>query len=211
MAEMFDSSLDIIIFILGCAVLLTALISMQVKKLHYLVILQSISNGFAVAQYSLRSEISSVIICSLGAILTLVVFFYDRKEKRVPSPIVIAFSAAGIAVTLTVIFMNGAFSPRSDIIPLLAWIVFNLAMMQSKSWIARVLMMSNSSLWLILNLINFDLSLAVTYAVLVVTSIIGIIRLDRREWRAFFARILGGRTEKREGDEEICEKSEENV
>ena len=179
---MTEEQLEIIISVLGYLVLLTALISMQVKKMQYLVIFQCVSNLCVVAQYLLRGEFSAMGICTLGATLTLVIFFYDIKEKKVPKPITFAFIFAGIAVTVAVIVMNGTFNPKGDIVPLVAWVVFNVAMMQSKSWIARIFMTSNSALWLLHNVINFDLSLIITYTILVVTAIIGIIRLDRAEW-----------------------------
>ena len=184
---------------------------MQVKKMQYLVIFQCVSNLFVVMQYLLRLEFSAMGICTLGAILTLIIFFYDREGKKVPKPLILVFIVSGIAVTVAVTLMNGSFKPKSDIVPLVAWIVFCLAMMQSRGWIARVLMMINGSLWLIHNLINFDLSLAITYIVLVLTSLIGIVRLDRAEWRAFFARIFGERAKNGGKTEKISEKSEENV
>ena len=182
---MTEEQLEIIISVLGYLVLITALISMQVKKMQYLVIFQCVSNLCVVAQYLLRGEFSAMGICTLGATLTLVIFFYDIKEKQVPKPIILSFVLAGIALTVAVVIMNGTFDPKGDIVPLVAWVVFNVAMMQSKSWIARIFMASNSALWLLHNVINYDLSLIITYTILFVTAVIGMVRLDRAEWGAF--------------------------
>lgn len=182
---MTEEQLELIIKILGYLVLITALASMQVKKMAYLVILQCASNIFVVTQYLLRGEFSAMGICTLGAILTLMVFFFNIKEKSVPIPILVFFIVAGIGVTIGVIIGDGGFDPRDHIVPLVAWVFFNVAMMQSKSWIARALMTVNSSLWLLHNVVNFNLSLIITYSVLVITSLIGILRLDRAEWKSF--------------------------
>ena len=180
--------MEIVISILGYLVLLTALVSMQVKKMEYLVIFQCVSNALVVAQYLLRGEVTAMGICTLGTVFTLVAFFYNRLDKKVPVYLTAVFAFLGVAVTLVIALVKNSFNPLSDIVPLLAWIVFTVAMMQSKSWIARALMTTNSLLWLTHNIINFDLSLIITYSVLVLFALVGIIRLDRREWRSLFVK-----------------------
>ena len=180
---MTETQILIITEILGYLVLATALISTQVKKMYNMVILQCASNAFVVAQYLLRGEFSAMGICTLGAIVTLVIFFFDKKEKKFPIYLTVIFTALGLAVTVTTIFAKGSFDPFSDIIPILAWIVFNFAMSEQRAHVGRLLMMINSALWLVLNLVNFSTSLVITYSILMVTAIVGIFRLDLSAWR----------------------------
>ena len=187
---MTESQLAIIIEILGYLVLFTALVSMQTKKMAYLVIWQCMSNVFVVTQFMLRGEFSAMGVCVIGAVETLIIFLFDRKEKKFPIYLTVVFTLLSITVASVVVFMKGSFDLVSDSIPMLASVLFNIAMATTRSSVARILMMLNSSLWLLLNVINFNLSLAITYSILVAMTIVGIIRLDRKEWKSFFAKIL---------------------
>lgn len=188
---MFGTQLDLIIEILGYLVLVTALVSMQIKKMQYLVIWQCMSNVFVVLQLGLRGELSASGVCILGAIETFLIFLFNKREESFPRSLTVLFSIASINVALLVIYINGTFSIVSDLVPIAAAIVFNIAMATTRSSVARLLMLFNSMLWLLLNVIQFSPSLVITYSVLVVTTVVGIVRLDRADWGVFFKKVFG--------------------
>lgn len=184
---MTEQQIFIITEILGVLVLLSALISLQAKKVIYLVIFQCISNVLVTAQYFVRGEFSATGICILGAVETLLIFALGRKNKKLPKLAVAAFILSGAAYIIVLSVSGDTFSLASDLVPLSAWVLFNFAMISSGAALARFLMMLNGSLWLVLNIINFDPSLFVTYLILVCVAIVSIIRLDRAEWKSFFS------------------------
>ena len=187
---MTESHIEIVTQILGYLVLLSALISMQTKKMAYLVIWQCLSNVFVVSQFLLRGEYSAMGICTIGAIETLVVFVYNVKNKKFPIFFTVIFTLCSFGVILGLAVKRGYYEPVSDTLPLLAAILFNVAMVMPRSSVARILMTMNSIIWLILNIIKFDRSLVITYSVLITLTVIGIIRLDREDWKAFWRKLF---------------------
>ena len=67
----------------GFLMLIVSIISMQLKKMEYVVILQSAANVLVVVQYGMRGELSASGICALGAIETLILFFINKKGNNV--------------------------------------------------------------------------------------------------------------------------------
>ena len=195
--------LVITIDILGYAMLLMSILSMQVKRMQYMVILQSIANALVVVQYAMRGELSASGVCALGALETLLLFFFNKKGWRIPLWFTLSFITAGLGVSTLMIVING-FNGITDILPMIAVVLFNVAMVQSHSSISRILMLINSSIWLTLNIISFDQSTVIAYSVLTAMAVVGIVRLDRKEWCAFFHRLYA-KLEKNET------KDEENV
>ena len=156
--------------------------------MQYVVILQSAANVLVVVQYGMRGELSASGVCALGAIETLILFFINKKGKRVPWYFTAGFIIAGVALSVTMMVING-FRGFGDIIPLISVFTFNFAMVQSRSHVARLLMFINTALWLVLNIVVYNQSLFISYTVLLVMALVGIIRLDLGEWRAFFKKL----------------------
>ena len=187
--------------IIGFLVMVVSVISLNCKSMSRLVILQCIANALVVCQYSIRGEISSSGVCAVGAAQTLIIYFFARKEKKVPVYLTLLFTVAALSFPIVSAVTRGSFDPVSDLLPMIASVTFNVAMVQSSSSISRILMFINATIWLILNCINPSLSLIVTYIVLDTSNIVGMVRLDRAEWKAFFVRIFGKKADTPENNE----------
>ena len=156
--------------------------------MEYIVIFQSLANVLVVVQYAMRGELSASGICALAAVETLILFFINKKGKRVPWLFTAGFITAGVTISVITIVLNG-FQGIGDVIPLIAIFTFNFAMVQSRAHVSRIIMFVNTSLWLILNVVNFNTSLCISYIVLLTMTVVGIIRLDLGQWRAFFKKL----------------------
>lgn len=197
--------------ILGVFVLLVSIASLNCKSMSLLVIFQCAANVFVVCQYAIRGEISSSGVCAVGAVETLIIYLLSRKGKKLPVCLTVVFTAIALAFPVASVLMeNREFNFVSDLFPMIAAVLFNIAMVQSRSSVSRVLMFMNAFLWLLLNIVNPSVSLIITYVVLEVFNVVGIVRLDRADWRAFFSRIFG-KGENKELYSEISEKTEENL
>ena len=199
-----SEKMEIAVEAVGYLMLLLSILSMQVKKMQYVVILQSVANLLVVLQFAMRNELSASGVCAIGAVETLALFFINKKGARIPMWFTALFISLGLGVSVVMIVING-FKGVTDVLPMIAVVVFNIAMVQKRSYVSRILMIFNSAIWLSLNIISFDLSLVISYSVLILMAAVGIVRLDRGEWRALFVRLFSK-------NEQISEeKTEENV
>ena len=82
--------------IIGYVAMVFVIISTQVKNMNYLVIFQCLANATSVLQYAVRGEMSASGVCVVGAVQTLVIFFFNRKKRDLPVYLIAAFLTVGI-------------------------------------------------------------------------------------------------------------------
>ena len=88
-------------------------------------------------------------------------------------------------LVVTVIYYKGPL----DILTCLAVWCFALAIVQKNSRICRAFSVANVALWLIYDFGSQSYSAAVTHIVVIAFLIVGICRLDLREWREVFVSL----------------------
>lgn len=176
--------MEILAYILGVFTTAFAVASMQFKNMKLVLLFQLICNSTLTAQYVLEDRVSVSGVVILAVIQTVVRFFFDSKGKPFPVWLTCVFIAGFTAVSL--IMMSTPF----DLITCVAVWFFAICIVQKKSSRARICSCINTILWLIYDILCAP-SAIFTHAVILVFVVVGIIRLDREEWKEFLGKIRG--------------------
>ncbi|MBR2019181.1 MAG: YgjV family protein [Clostridia bacterium] len=175
---------EIIALIISIFTTLFAVAGMQFKSMKVIIVSQLLANTLLGVQYVLEDRLSASGIVMIAIVLTIISFVFSYKKMDFPIWLVIVF-CVGFAVVSVLSYQNAW-----DILPLVAVWFFAWAMVQKNSAVCRILSLCNVLLWLI-----YDIALApsaiLTHAVIIVFTVVGIIRQDRKEWAAFFKKIFG--------------------
>ena len=188
--------MDILAYIIGIFTTIFAVASMQFKDMKYVLVCQLICNSLLTMQYVLEGRISVSGVVVLAVVQTIVRFFFDKKGKLFPVWLTCVFIILFTAVSL--IMMKSPY----DLITCAAVWFFAICIVQKKSSVARICSFTNTVLWLIYDILQAP-SAIFTHAVILVFVAVGIIRLDREDWKEFFAK-LGKKKEKNAEVSEDC-------
>ena len=176
--------MEILAYILGIFTTGFAVASMQFKNMKLVLLFQLICNSTLTLQYVIEGRVSVSGVVILAVIQTIVRFFFDRQGKPFPVWLTCVFIAGFTAVS--VIMMTSPF----DLITCVAVWFYAICIVQKRSSVARICSVINTVLWLIYDILCAP-SAIFTHAVILVFVIAGIIRLDREDWKLFFARFSG--------------------
>ncbi len=163
--------------ILGYLSTLTVLFALQQKEMKIILILSIISNVMSSASNLLIGGYAGGCVCALAVIQTVISFRYEWKEKKVPLYVTGIFVAGYIAITVF------TYNTILDILPCLAAILYACAIVQKKPLRYRLFIAFNASLWILyeLTLPTPNYALAINCSLQLVSTIIGMIRLDRKK------------------------------
>ncbi len=170
-----------IAFTLGIAATVAAVLSLQFKRMIYVISCQLITNALLCVQYLLEGGSSAGIISVIAVVQTVLCFAYSFVGKRFPLWFTAVFVCAYTAVTV----IN--YKSFADVFCCAAVWFFAISIVQKHSYVSRACSFVNCSLWLIYDIIAAP-SAILTHVVMVATIIISIIRLDRKDWLALFSK-----------------------
>ena len=161
--------------IIGVLVCIVAVASLQMKNIKNAMLCQVICNGLGTASYLLLDGGLSGCGIYLVATLQSIVFFIFRKcEKKEPVWIYPIIFAAYIGCSLL------TFKQPLDIVPMIAALLCALALIQKKPFLYRLILLLNGIVWIIYDIFlpEIALSMLVTHAIVSISALVGIIRLD---------------------------------
>ena len=184
--------MEYLAYIIGIFTTAFAVASMQFKNMKYVLICQLICNSLLTMQYVIEGQISVSGVVILAVIQTIVRFFFDKAGKPFPVWLTGVFIVGYTAVSVTMMIIMD--KPLYDLITCVAVWFFALCVVQRRSSVARVCSFINTVLWLIYDILQAPSAIS-THAVILVFVAFGIIRLDREDWKTFFAK-LGKKKEK---------------
>jgi len=170
-----------------------AVVTLQLRNMRIILLGQIIANGLVAAQYLLEGTISAAGICAAAIIQVTVGYFFSSKGKPFPKWLTAVF-----VLVYTVIAVITYRTPF-DIFSYLASLTFAISMVQSRSSVCRILLVFNNIFWIACAVGTGAYSPVIMNTTLLVTTVIGIIRLDREDWRTAIARLKG--REKRDDGE----------
>ena len=173
------SGLEIAAFIIGIFTTVAAIFGMQCKTMRNVILGQLIANILLGLQYALEGAFSAAITVPFAIALSLISLLFSLKKRSVPLLIVLLFLA--IFTAIVIITYTGIY----DLLALAALFFFVLSITRTKSYAARICTALNWTFWLIYDILCAP-SAILTHGVLLGFTVVGIIRLDRREWCAFF-------------------------
>jgi hypothetical protein len=150
----------------------------QFKGMKAIVIGQCVSNFLILLTYILGDGLSGAAVCAVATIHTLLIYLlYQKNDKEISTCFVVSF--------IVVYLLCSVFTYKGliDVIPAMAAVLFALSVVQSKSWKYRIIILANSLLWIVYDIIiSAPIPMVVTHGIAVVSVIVGMIRMDIKEW-----------------------------
>lgn len=183
--------MEYLAYIIGIFTTIFSVASMQFKNMKYVLVCHLISNSLLTMQYVFEGRISVSGVVVLAVIQLVVRFFFDRKQKTFPVWLTCVFIVLFTAVSF--VMMKSPY----DLITCAAVWVFAICIVQKRSSVARIFSFINTVLWLVYDILQAP-SVIITHSVLLVFVVVGIIRLDREDWKLFFKRLVKKQAENAE-------------
>lgn len=154
---------------------ISAILSMQLKNIKYILITQITGNLLAAFSYFFLPEADAGFAVSIIAVIqSIVMFFYDRKKKSPHIVVTLIFIAA---------FLFFSLYQKTDnilnFLPAVAAVCFAIAITQKKANRFRMFGLANSLIWIVYDVCipipsaNFFVHLGIA-----ISTLIGMIRLD---------------------------------
>ena len=151
---------------------IVGLLSMQMKSMKGVLITQIAANLLASSTYFLLGGFSGAGISLIAIIQLIVMFLYDRKEKKPHIVVISIFIAAYIIYSI----LN--FKEFIDIFPLMAAILFCLSIAQNKPSMYRWLVLFNPICWLIYDVYMLAYINIIMRIGIFISALVAKIRLD---------------------------------
>lgn len=175
-------------YIIGVFVLIATVLGMQFKSMRYIIICQLLSNVLLGLQCIVGGTVSTGGVVFLAAAQTAISFLFNYKGKKFPLWLTLSFMAGFSAITVIGFISPAIASSPFDLVTMVAVWFFALSIVQEKSWICRLCLAVNVSLWLIYDIFILP-SAAFNHAIILSSIFFSILRNDRGDWKEFFSRF----------------------
>ena len=154
----------------GILALICTVVSMQLKKKHALMILQTASEAFIVTQYIIKGAITGSLMAMVSFVRDLIFTKYGKKR----APLAILLIIYVVMTILTIVSWAGPLS----ILPYAGSLVYAYTLWYGKvKWIRLGNAIGNSP-YLVYTLLTGNWALFIMTLLEVVSSIVGYIRID---------------------------------
>lgn len=171
--------MDVLAFVLSTlgtvCICITPLLKGSNMKLILLLVF--LTNALIAASYFLTGAYNGAASCCVGAVQTIINYFFERKNKPIPGWLIGVYTAAFVIVNLLV------FSHATDIIALVATLAFIAAICQKTGKGYRFWTLVNAGLWIVYDLITLSFGPLSTHAIEASSFLLGIILHDRKKKR----------------------------
>ena len=151
---------------------LTAVLMMQFKSMKLILLGQIVANLLAASTYFLLDGLSGAGICFLAIAHTIVMFFYNRKNKQPHISITIIFILLYIACSIYY------FKSIIDIFSALAAICFAMSITQKEPAKSRLWYSFNPICWLIYSIFCRAYANCIMYCVIITSTFMAMVRVD---------------------------------
>ena len=163
--------------IIGLIATVLGIVAGQVNNKKTILILELILNFLCALAAILVGGFNGAIVCLLACVAAVFLYGFDKRDIKTPTWFYIcaftAFLVSGI-ITFALVPEKHWF----DILPIPASMLFVLGVAAKKPTYYRIYFVFNSSLWIVYNFCITAYTSILTQAFLLVSLIIGIIRLD---------------------------------
>ena len=165
---------ELVIFILGQAfgilALICTVVSMQLKKKRQLMVLQTASEAFIVAQYLVKGAITGSFMAMVSFVRDIIFTKHDKKR----TPLWVLLIIYAIMTVLTVISWAGPLS----LLPYVGSLIYAWSLWYGKTkWIRLGNAVGNSP-YLVYTIVTGNYALFIMTLLEVISSAIGFIRLE---------------------------------
>lgn len=159
----------------GLIVSVVAVLSMYMKDVKKVLILQLICNALGAISYILLDGLSGCAIFLLAIVQTMVYFFFRKKDIEAPAFLTVVFVCAYLICSLC------TYKAPQDIISALAAVTCAFALAQKKPSVYRIFMALNGAIWSMYDISVAAYTMIITHAITSISAIIGIISLDLKK------------------------------
>lgn len=151
---------------------LTAVITMQLKKMEWILIGQILANLLTAATYFLLGGLSGAGLCILAIGHTAVMYLFNRKGIRPHWAVGLGFIALYIACSAYY------FESPVDCLSAMGAIFFALSVMQQKPAASRLCYVFNPMFWMIYDVFTLAYVSLLTHFIVFVSTVVAMIRVD---------------------------------
>lgn len=147
------------------------------KNMKLILLLVFFANAFVALSYFFTNAFNGAATCCLGAIQTVVNYFFEKKEKNIPKWLIVVYALSFAAVNIVV------FSHVTDIVPLLAAFIFVIGISVKSGKKYRLWSLINTLLWILYDCLTLSFGPLITHAIQLFTIIFGMFVHDRKTSR----------------------------
>ena len=145
------------------------------KDMRLILFLAFLSNVFVGTSYILTAAWSGAISCGVGAIQTIINYFFEKKQKPLPVWLIVVYAATFTVVNLI------TFTRITDIFAILACYAYILGISQKNGKKFRIWSLSNAGLWLVYDLVSRSYGPVFTHICQSSIAIFGMLVHDRKK------------------------------
>lgn len=163
---------------LGVVRLLLAIYTMQRKKMENIIVLECTTNLLAAVERALLGSLAGASVCFVAIAHTILIYRFRKKDQSLPVLLSMLFVSLYTAVPL--LTNQGV----EGILTLIASVLFAMGIIQERSSAFRLFKLPSVLMWLIYDIIIGAYASIFTDGLAVGSALVGMIRLDRDDWRA---------------------------
>lgn len=163
---------EIIAQVIGILLSVCVIGIVQLKSIKAILIAEVAVNLLTVANYALLGGMSGALPSVVAIFHVLLSYYFVGKERRFPLWLTAIFMAIYAAINVM------TFRSPIDILPLVCTLLFAITVVQSKASGYRIIKTLTMVLWLVYDISVGAWTTVIAHGFLIVSGIIGIIRLD---------------------------------
>ena len=145
------------------------------KSMKLILLLVFSANALVATSYLLTGAYNGAASCFVGAAQSIINYFFDKKNKKLPIWLIVIYALAFIGVNLWV------FKQIFDLVAMIASLTFIMCVGQKSGRKYRVWTFINTALWITYDLLMGSYGPLVTHLILLGTVISGFIMHDIRK------------------------------
>ena len=154
----------------GLLATVAQVIGVQFKKKTHILIFVIINSIFFTISFWLLGAYSGAVVCALGVLISVAIYFIERSGRRVNLPIVLVFFVIELAAIIL------TYSTPWDILPGAASIFWLISILQSNENNLRFLLIISHVCWAVYGVINMAYTSVLDDFFTITSSAIAMIR-----------------------------------
>ncbi|MBE6689388.1 MAG: YgjV family protein [Ruminococcaceae bacterium] len=169
--------LSFVLSITGLISMITASL-LKGKNMRKILVLVFLGNTLVATSYLIDQNANGAASCYIGAAQTIINYFFESKNKKLPIWLIIAYSAAFVVINLMV------FTEFVDIMAIIASLTFIMCIGQKNGRKYRIWTLINMILWSSYDIIKGSYAPLVTHAIMLAFNVVGMIIHDTKKKKA---------------------------
>jgi hypothetical protein len=152
-----------------------AIVMMQLKSMRLILVFQILTNLLASSSYLFLDGKSGMLVSILAVVCSVVMYFYNTKNKKPHLIVAVAFIAVYVA---SAVYSTVISSDPWELLPAFAATCFALSLIQTKTSYFRIFATLNPIFWLPYDLHTASYIMFIVHFGILLSSVIGMIRID---------------------------------